>query len=253
MNSPVQEPVTDPWDNILHVEHKTKPAYSHKDYLHLTDLNEFLKSNGSDEKLTMLDYGAGASPYRQYFPNADYRRADISGAESLYYKINQDSTISESDETFDLVLTTQVAEHVPNPDVYFKECFRLLKNGGRLILTTHGIWDEHGSPYDFQRWTGDGLRRDVAKAGFKRITIYKLTCGMRAGFQVFTRALYDASPPTHPLGSLLFKSCRWTYSRLLPLICRLCDCWWPEERIVKVGEIDRGSAWYVVIAVIAEK
>lgn len=253
MNDPTPQPVKDPWESILHVQHKTNPAYSNKDYLHLADLNEFLKANGSNEALTMLDYGAGASPYRQYFPHADYRRADITGAASLQYKIDQDSTLPESDETFDLVLSTQVAEHVPNPEVYFKECFRLLKKGGRLILTTHGIWDEHGSPYDFQRWTGDGLRRDVEKAGFQQVTVYKLTCGIRSAFQIFTRCLFDTLVPDRPLSKLLFKSFRFIYSKLFPLIYRICDHWWPQDGIVKIEEDNRGSTWYIVIAVIAKK
>jgi SAM-dependent methyltransferase len=253
MNNSTLEPVKDPWDNILHVEYKIKPPYSHKDYLHLVDLNEFLKSQGSNAALTILDYGAGASPYRQYFPNADYRRADITGAASLQYKIDQDSTIPESDETFDVILSTQVAEHVPNPGVYFQEAFRLLKKGGRLILTTHGMWEEHGSPYDFQRWTGDGLRRDVARAGFKQITVYKLTCGLRCGFQMFTRGLFDASVPDHPLGRVLFKTFRWIYSKLFPLIYRLCDRGWAQDRLFKIEGNNRGSAWYIVIAIIAEK
>jgi SAM-dependent methyltransferase len=240
-------------DRLLHTKDKTNPKFSDPNYLHATDLNEFLKSCGSNEPLTILDYGAGASPYSQYFPQADYRRADITGSASLQYKIGHDSAIPEADNTFDMVLSTQVAEHVSSPEVYFKEAFRLLKGGGRFVLTTHGLWEEHGSPYDFQRWTGEGLRRDLAKAGFEKITIYKMTCGLRCGFQLFTRALYAASPPTRPLSGIFFKSFRWSYSRLAPLIYRICERWWPQDRIFMVDKKNPGSVWYIIIAAIAEK
>jgi SAM-dependent methyltransferase len=244
----------DPWDDPNLVQSKIVPVPSHMDYPHLVDLNDFMKSHGSSEALTILDYGAGASPYKSYFPKSDYRRADITNASALRYKIRPDSTIAEADGTFDLIISTQVAEHVPNPDVYFKECFRLLKPGGKLILSTHGIWDEHGSPYDFQRWTDSGLSRDIKSAGFLQPDIYKLTCGMRAALLIFTRTLFTTTPPVPLLRRFLFKSFRWFYSKFFSYLYQLGDRWWPEDKIVKVVE---GGAptpvWYVVIAAIAKK
>ena len=45
--------------------------------------------------------------------------------------------------------------------------FVLLKPGGFLVLTTHGLFGDHGCPYDFQRWTADGLRLLLERAGFQ--------------------------------------------------------------------------------------
>jgi SAM-dependent methyltransferase len=244
----------DPWDSPGLVQSKIAPVPSHMDYPHLVDLNEFMKSHASAEALTILDYGAGASPYKVYFPNSDYRRADITDAPTLRYKIKPDSTIAEADETFDLIISTQVAEHVPNPEVYFKECFRLLKPGGKLILSTHGIWDQHGSPYDFQRWTDFGLIRDLKYAGFKQPDIYKLTCGMRAALLIFTRALFGATPPAPTLRRFCFKTFRWFYGKIIPSLYRLGDRWFPKDKIVKV--IAGGAptpVWYIVIAAVARK
>lgn len=243
----------DPWDNPQHERLKTRPVCSDVDYLHYSDLNEFIKRFASGEKIAVLDYGAGASPYRKYFPDADYRRADITGVSSLHYRINPDSTIHEADGTFDVILSTQVAEHVPNPDVYFRECFRLLKKGGRLILTTHGVWEEHGSPYDFQRWTGTGLRRDLRNAGFQRMRIFKLTCGLRAMVLLFSRMLFAATPPLSPIRRFAFKAFRWPYSKCFPILHRIADRWWPDDRIVEEHEGDSSPIWYLVIAAIAEK
>ncbi len=252
-NGSNKKPVHDPWDSPLHVLHKTEPTYSDATYPHLVDLNEFIKFQASNSPVTVLDYGAGASPYKKYFPNSDYRRADITGAANLQYQIKADSTIAEVDETFDLILSTQVAEHVVNPDIYFKECFRLLKPGGKFILTTHGIWDEHGSPYDFQRWTDSGLIRDLEAAGFKQPSIYKLTCGMRAALLIFTRTLFAATPPQPPLRKFLFKAFRLLYSRIFPFLYKLGDRWWPEDKIIKVQAGCPTPTWYIVIAAMAQK
>jgi len=250
---PALNETCDPWENPLQVQHKTFPQYTQGDYLHLADLNAFIKTNGSQNPLIILDYGAGASPYRKYFPKADYRRADITGTSSLDYHIASDSIIPEEAATFDLILSTQVAEHLPNPGVYFREASRLLKKGGIFILTTHGIWEEHGSPFDFQRWTATGLRRDLSEAGFEQMDIYKLTCGLRATATILTRSLFDASPPLHPINRLFFKIFRWSYSRLFPLIYRICDWWWPHDAQFKEEAGNPGPNWYISIAAIAKK
>ena len=146
------------WQSSEHLRIRNQPQPSDFDYPPLRDLNNFVKQHASSEKITVLDYGAGASPYQAYFPNADYRRADILETPGLRYLIAPDSRIAEKDGTFDLILSTQVLEHVENVNEYLTESFRLLKPGGTLILTTHGIWEEHGVPYDFQRWTEEGMK-----------------------------------------------------------------------------------------------
>src|SRR5262249_6192357 len=128
------------------------------------------------------DYGSGGSPYRSLFPRADYRRADFLQADSdqLDYVLDAYSRVQQESQTFDLILSTQVAEHVTHPAVYFAECLRLPQPGRRLYCMTHGTFEDHGVPYDFQRWTADGLARDITKAGFDIIRLEKLTTGPRA-------------------------------------------------------------------------
>ena len=64
--------------------------------------------------------------------------------------MGEDSSIPAADGYFDVVLFTQVLEQVPDPAHYALECFRVLKPGGSLIITTHGLFEGHD---DFQRWT----------------------------------------------------------------------------------------------------
>jgi SAM-dependent methyltransferase len=159
---------------------RLEPRPGDEDYLHLVDLLAALRPFATSDKLTILDFGCGGSPYRSFFPNAEYRRADFEEMSDLDYVIGNDSKVDERDETFDLILSTQVAEHVSSPAGYFAECYRLLKPGGRLICTTHGTYPDHGCPYDFQRWTADGLRRDLKLAGFTVLETKKLTTNARA-------------------------------------------------------------------------
>ena len=91
--------------------------------------------------------------------------------DGLDYVIKPDQSCDAPSSAYDIVLSTQTAEHVPDPTAYFQEIFRLTKPGGRAIITTHGTSEDHGLPYDFQRWTAEGLRRDLEKAGLVMFTL----------------------------------------------------------------------------------
>lgn len=50
-------------------------------------------------------------------------------------------SLSYSDNFFDIVLTSETLEHVPNIDKAFAEIHRVLKPGGKHIFTTPVVWD----------------------------------------------------------------------------------------------------------------
>ena len=178
-------------------------------YLHLSDLLQAVRAHASAEPLTILDFGAGGSPYRSLFPNAVYQTADLEGAASDY-AIDQEGYVNAPDQHFDLVLSTQVLEHCRRPERYLAEVRRVLKEDGRLILSTHGLFEEHGCPYDFFRWTADGLRAVIEESGFQVRSMARVTVGPRAGFHLLQSAisqpLLDRQPlPIRLLGRVLFR------------------------------------------------
>jgi len=67
------------------------------------------------------------------------------------------SSSSFQDESFDAIIIMEVLEHVPNPFQAASELCRLLKPGGRLILSVPYIFPLHDRPYDFFRFTKYGL------------------------------------------------------------------------------------------------
>ena len=80
---------------------------------------------------------------------------------------------------YDCVLSTQVLEHVEDPQGYLEECHRVLTPGGHLVLTTHGLFEDHACPYDYWRWTADGLKRLVGGVGLEVSSSKKMTTGPR--------------------------------------------------------------------------
>ncbi|NBE82966.1 class I SAM-dependent methyltransferase [Micromonospora rubida] len=195
---------------------RTDPRRGDWAYAHFIDLRDALAEVLGDASGNWLDYGAGTSPYRNFFTAAELKTADIPGGESYPadYALDHDGRCPAPDATFDGVLSTQVLEHVTDADAYLREAFRLLRPGGRLVLSTHGVWEEHGGQ-DLWRWTADGLARQAERAGFTIDRVMKLTCGPR-GLLLLLRwyGRENGWPAIGPVG-LVLRSL-WLVDHLLP-------------------------------------
>lgn len=114
----------------------------------------------------VLDFGCADSPYRDLLPaDVRYVGADLSGNPHASVTIDSNGALPLGDSSADLVLSTQVLEHVADPGLYLRECFRVLRPGAGLVLTTHGFWVYHRDPVDYWRWTADGLRLEAERQG----------------------------------------------------------------------------------------
>jgi SAM-dependent methyltransferase len=145
---------------------------------------------------TLLDLGCGSMPYREIFAPlvTHYLGADIAMNPSADLHIDASGRVPFEDSTVDVVLSTQVLEHVPVPSSYLVEARRLLKPSGRLILSTHGYWMYHPDPVDYWRWTKDGLRKVIEDAGFQVESVRGVMNLASAGMQLFQDGLAGSVP-----------------------------------------------------------
>jgi SAM-dependent methyltransferase len=172
--------VADTLKNVEYNRQRLNPHPKDAFYVHLSDIRMFLDSYSHETFGTVLDYGCGGSPYRPLFKADNYLRGDYVDCGDLDFLIGPDGKVPLSDNSCDAVVSTQVLEHVLSPHTYLSEALRVLRPGGKLVLTTHGVWEDHGCPYDFRRWTYDGLRRDIEEVGFEVNRAARLTTGSRA-------------------------------------------------------------------------
>lgn len=163
-----------------YVRQRIAPRPGDPDYICLVDLLEAVRLLAPEKAGKILDYGCGGSPYRSLFPGATYHRADLAGGADLDFEFGGDSKLPEEIGGYDLVLSSQVLEHVIEPEVYLAECMRVLRPGGRLLVTTHGTFWDHACPHDYWRWTAYGLDRAVRNAGFETQRMVKITANERA-------------------------------------------------------------------------
>lgn len=61
-------------------------------------------------------------------------------------------------ESFDYIVCAEVIEHVTLPQAAADNLLRILKPGGRCLVSTPFIFPTHDAPYDFFRYTEFGLR-----------------------------------------------------------------------------------------------
>lgn len=143
----------------------------------------------------VLDYGCAEMPYRDLLPaGTDLVGADLPGNPNATIDVRSDGTVPVDDDTFDAVLSTQVLEHVADPAVYLAECARVLRPGGRLLLSTHGIMVWHPDPVDLWRWTSEGLRTAVERAGLE-VERFEGVMGLgAAALQLLQDAAYHRLP-----------------------------------------------------------
>lgn len=156
----------------------------------------------------LLDVGCGTKPYRTLFNVEAYRGLDIDSpitrdrgmADDLY----DGKKFPYQDGTFNSALCNQVLEHVFNPDEFLTEINRVMKSGGKLLLTVPFVWDEHEQPYDYARYSSFGLKALLEKNGFKIISHKKLAADATILFQLSNAYLFKLTQRWPRLVKLLF-------------------------------------------------
>ncbi len=105
----------------------------------------------------LVDIGCGNKPYLKYFSLIDeYIGVDVvNGGADI---ISNAKSLPIEGDSIDVVLCNQLIEHDPEPDKIIAEIYRILKEGGILILSAPQMGRLHGEPNDYYRYTKWGLK-----------------------------------------------------------------------------------------------
>jgi SAM-dependent methyltransferase len=222
-----------PFESEVYLRERWSPDPGDRYYLHFTDLLVALKRLRVENLRSVLDFGCGGSPYRGLFSDALYLRADLPGRSGIDHEIRDGGVPSLASGAVESVLSSQVLEHVPSPEKYLRECHRVLVPGGRLILSTHGFFEEHACPTDYYRWTGDGLRLLLENNGFAVERVYKLTTQARFVAHFLQSYFYLLKTGRKDLAKLGIAVADRGLRRFLPSIHRWLDTQFAAHGVVE--------------------
>lgn len=134
-------------------------------------LRRQIKSNASFIKGIILDAGSGeVRRYKTFFNFEKYLTLDINSKNNPDI-IGSVLDIPLNENSVDSIISTQVLEHVKNPQKAISEFYRVIKKGGFCLLTAPQWSELHEEPNDYQRFTKFGLEELFKNAGFKIVLI----------------------------------------------------------------------------------
>jgi SAM-dependent methyltransferase len=165
------EAATMPW--VGPRRHRYHASILRGDFFVLRHLNTFLERVlrlHVRAGVAVIDIGCGEQPLRRVVENlgGNYTGVDIDQNLSGTVDVIADiGCVPLPDDSFDVVLCTEVLEHIPNTSAAFVELRRLCRPGGAIILTTPFMYPLHEEPYDFIRLTPYMIHRCAADSGLE--------------------------------------------------------------------------------------
>jgi SAM-dependent methyltransferase len=145
----------------------------------------------------LLDFGCGEKPYQSLFTGVntytglDYDSEGHSHANESIDVYYDGVTIPFEAAHFDSIFTSEVFEHVFTLPNILPELNRVLKIGGKILITCPFAWEEHEAPIDFARYTQFALKDMLEKNGFKVVVTDKNGHFLSALHQLFVLYIND--------------------------------------------------------------
>jgi SAM-dependent methyltransferase len=119
----------------------------------------------------VLDVGCGERPYEDLFAGCTYWGLNYGTEHARPHLVGTALALPVRDCAVDLVFASQVIEHLPDPASFLAECARVLRPGGRVVVTGPLYWPLHEEPHDYFRFTRYGFAELVRRAGLDLIEV----------------------------------------------------------------------------------
>lgn len=226
---------------------RLNPRLSHPRYVHLKLIKKHVKrwvneNLISSKSIKLADMGCGELPYHSIInPHVhEYIGIDLPGNKNADVFVDlKNNRCDLENNSCDVVLSLQVLSNTSNPQEYLKECYRILKPKGKLLLSSHGHWPYKPDPFDYGRWTTMGLKLEIENAGFKLIELKGMMGLLSTSMQIFQDAVLTSIPYKIIWGSI--------FSFIMQRLIQLSEWYISKSEILK-QQVDKDACVYFVVA-----
>jgi SAM-dependent methyltransferase len=170
-----------PWKRRLNAWRKRSPLNPY--WIEFRWLQRVTEALAPQATGRLLDVGVGERPYGELFgrhvsryigleypPVADNLAPEIWGAlekiRGIVDLFGDGQRLPFVSGCFDTLLALEVLEHVRSPDACLAEAARVLRPGGRLLLSVPFVAPLHQLPFDYYRFTPGGIEAMLSRHGF---------------------------------------------------------------------------------------
>lgn len=123
----------------------------------------------------LLDVGCGPVPYYEAYKDQIDESVCLDYPGTLHGRTHLDiiadlnavPRMPLDDASFDTVLASDMIIHIKRPDLFLDEIFRVLKPGGKTLITSTFINWIGEYPFEYHHPTGQGLRSLAENAGLE--------------------------------------------------------------------------------------
>ncbi|MBI5136492.1 MAG: class I SAM-dependent methyltransferase [Nitrospirae bacterium] len=186
----------------------------------------------------LLDLGCGKAPLYGFYRDrvvsattADWPHS-THGADHVDQQVDLNGPIPLESERFDVIILSDVLEHLLRPQVLWGEMARLLRPGGVLLLNVPFMYWLHEEPHDYHRYTEHALRAEAGAVGLHVLELEPVGGIREVLADMLGKALGTVPLAGGQLARLIQRAAYWRY------VARGCP---------------RGDQWPLLYFLVAQK
>lgn len=118
---------------------------------------------------SLADMGCGNVPFYMVYKNLATEITCIDWANTLHQnhyldlECDLNKPLPFADNCFETIIISDVFEHIAEPDMLWSELTRILKPGGKILMSVPFLYKIHEAPHDYFRYTEFALKNYVTK------------------------------------------------------------------------------------------
>jgi SAM-dependent methyltransferase len=156
--------------------------------------------------LLLLDLGAGPQHFKELTDRFNTCAVEYEAQPDIDVVCDLGKALPFLSHSYDIILLSNVLEHIEKPEQITTECFRILKPGGLLLGTVPFLMASHQRPYDFHRYTDIYLNTLFSQTGFTSVSVVALGNALhplQSALHSYFKIVLEHTPKTHSRGNRL--------------------------------------------------